>query len=306
MSPKYTLPSPALALPHTPFPALPTRSVKHLDPVVGDETPEDLKEEREAAGVATAEETPSVWVFAFGSNMKKSVLEGRRMIKPAESVPAVAPDYMLTFQQPGLPYREPGFATVEPLRDGARPCHGVAHLMTPTQWEYYKESEGATGLSDTGYAAVEVQLETYDGRKLTGYTLMTQPKSLQIFKGVEALPSQRYLDLLRTGAVEHGLEPDYVAYLNALQPYEPHGLGGKIGRFITGVIAYSMLFPAFAGMRLYRKVFGLHTVNRTGLMSRMNQWYLSFVFNFVWKVHDVVRPVLGCGLSAKPAAIKAD
>ncbi len=280
--------------------------VQHLDPIVGDETPEDLKQEREAAGVPTADETPSVWVFAFGSNMKKSVLEGRRMIKPVESVAAVLPTHMLTFQQPGLPYREPGFATVEPLRDGARPCHGVAHLMTPTQWEYYKESEGAVGLGDTGYAAVEVQLELYDGRKITGYTLMTQPKSLQIFKGRQALPSLRYLELLRTGAVEHGLHEDYVAYLNGMVPYVPHGPGGKIGRFITGVIAYGMLFPAFAGMRLYRKVFGLHTVKRTSLLSKMNHWYLSFVFNFVWVVHDVVRPLLGCGLSAKPAAVKAD
>lgn len=284
----------------------PAHRVHNLDPVVGDETPEDLKEEREAAGVATAEETASVWVFAFGSNMKKSVLEGRRMIKPAESVAAVLPDYMLTFQQPGLPYREPGFATIEPLREGARPCHGVAHLMTPTQWEYYKETEGAVGLGDTGYGVVEVELDTYDGRRLTGHTLMTQPKSLRTFGGLQAMPSLRYLELLRSGAVEHGLDPDYVAYLNSLQPYEPHGLGGKIGRVITGFIAYGMLLPAFGGMRLVRRVFGLRSVNRTGLLSKLNYWYLSFVFSFVWKVHDLVRPVLGCGLTAKPAAITAE
>ena len=33
----------------------------------------------------------TVWYFAFGSNMAKSVFSGRRMVKPAESCAAVLP-----------------------------------------------------------------------------------------------------------------------------------------------------------------------------------------------------------------------
>ena len=273
-----------------------------MDPVVGDETPDDLKTD----GVA---ETPSVWVFAFGSNMKKDVLEGRRMIKPAESVPAIVPGYMLTFNQPGLPYREPGFATIEPLDakyPGSRPVHGVAHLMTPTQWEYYKETEGASVQSDEGYGVLEVDLDAYDGRKLKAYTLMTQPKSLQSLRGFYALPSKRYIELLRTGAAEHNLDPEYQKYLNEMVYYEPKGVGGKLGSMVMGAVAFGLLFPAFGIMRFYRKFRGLHSVNKNGMVSKLYAKYFRFVFRFSWGIHWVLRPVLGCGITHGGAAIAAN
>ena len=227
--------------------------------------------------------------------MVKDVLEGRRLIKPAESVAAVLPNYMLTFNQPGLPYREPGFATIEPLESGGRPVHGVAHLMTPTEWEYYKESEGAAGQSDEGYGVIQVTLDAYDGRSLDAFTLSTQPKSLATLKGRTALPSKRYLNLLRKGAADHALKPEYQEYLNSLSHYEPIGVGGKIGNFLMGCWAFGLLFPSFALMRLYRKVMGLHTVNSTGLVSKFYARYIKFVFGATWTIERVLRPVLGCG-----------
>lgn len=90
---------------------------------------------------------------ADGSNINKKVFEGRRMIKPAESRPAVLPGWLLTFNQPGLPFSEPAFAAVE-LREGLvaaaagaptaangsgeprQPdAHGVAHRITQAQWQ---------------------------------------------------------------------------------------------------------------------------------------------------------------------------
>lgn len=293
-----------------------TLGVKHLDPVVGDETPEDIPKPEE--------EIASVWVFAFGSNMERSVLEVRRMIKPAESIAAMAPGYMLTFNQPGLPYREPGFATIEPIpnknangtsnggcnnkseksedeenQEEYRPVHGVAHLMTSTQWEYYKETEGAAGQSDKGYGVVEVEVKTYDGRKFLAFTLMTQPKTIATLKGRKALPSLRYLKLLRNGAAEHKLDAEYQNYLNELVHYEPHGLGGKIGAVLMAVVAFGLLFPAFGLMRFYRKVKGLHSVNKNGFVSKFYAGYFRFVFDLSWVIHELVRPVLGCGVTAK-------
>ncbi len=275
--------------------------MKHLDPIVGDETLEEEPQEKAC-----------IWVFAFGSNMDKGVLEVRRMIKPAESVAAVAPGYMLTFNQPGLPYREPGFATIEvlppPSNDNnhansgddtksCRPVHGVAHLMTPTQWEYYKETEGAAGQSDKGYGVVEVELEAYDGRKIKAFTLMTQPRTIATLKNRKALPSLRYLKLLRDGAAEHKLDPEYQNYLNELVPYETRGVGGKIGAVLMAAVAFGLLFPMFGFMRFYRKIKGLKSVNKNGVVSKFYAAYFRFVFDFSWFIHELVRPILGCGVT---------
>jgi hypothetical protein len=247
------------------------------------------------------------------------------MIKPAESIAAIAPGYMRTFNQPGLPYREPGFATIEPFpykntngsgiggsnnKSGKdeeeeeeevtyRPVHGVVHLMTSTQWEYYKETEGAAGQSDKGYGVVEVEVEAYDGRKFSAFTLMTQPKSIATLQGRKALPSLRYLKLLRNGAAEHKLDAEYQKYLSELVHYEPHGLGGKIGSVLMAVIAFGFLFPAFGLMRIYRKVKGLHSVNKSGIVSKFYAWYFRFVFDLSWVIHELVRPILGCGVGPK-------
>lgn len=86
----------------------------------------------------------AVFYFAFGSNINKKVFEGRRRIRPAESVPAVLPHWVLKFSQPGLPYSEPAFAAVEPApapsttSTSAASCglpdvHGVVHRITPSQ-----------------------------------------------------------------------------------------------------------------------------------------------------------------------------
>jgi hypothetical protein len=229
--------------------------------------------------------------------MKRSVLEGRRMIKPAESVPAVLGGWQLTFTQPGLPYREPGFASVEPIEDGAqaREVHGVAHRMTPAEWAYYMESEGAAGQSDQGYGVEEVTLQTYDGRDMQAYTLRTQPKTVARLKGRLALPSLRYISLLRDGAAEHGLAPDYCAYLNALQHYEPRSIGAKIGAVLTSFIAYGLLFPMFAAMRLYRKARGLQSIQPGGRLGRIQSSYFHLVFALAWGLHELVHPLLGSG-----------
>jgi hypothetical protein len=257
----------------------------HLDPVVGDAAPE----ESDAA---------NVWVFAFGSNMDKAVLEGRRMITPAESVAAKLPNYCLTFRQPGLPYREPGFATIEPLDEGESsllPVHGVAHRMTEPQWTYYKESEGAAGQSDDGYGVIEVDLEAYDGRKLRAFTLQTQPKTIARLKGRAALPSKRYLNILRTGARTHNLAPEYQAFLQSLRHYEASTLGSHIGALLMAIIAFGLLFPFFTLTRLYRKATGLKSVKTSSTFGRFQAIYFSFVFNLSWRIHEIMRPILGCG-----------
>ena len=169
-----------------------------------------------AAGTAPptppAGEEADIWYYAFGSNINKKVFEGRRMIKPAESSPAVLPGYRLCFNMPGMPYREPGFGSVEPIpaasagagQNGShggggssaangvgaarapasspweeQEVHGVAHRVTPTEWAYILETEGAAVRgSEYGYGVVDVEVVCYDGRRLPAFTLMAQPKTV--------------------------------------------------------------------------------------------------------------------------------
>lgn len=243
-----------------------------------------------------------MWCFAYGSNMNKAVLQGRRMIKPAESVAAICPGYKLSFQQPGLPYREPGFATVEPLGpEGGQVCHGVAHRITPTEWRYYLETEGAAGQSDHGYGVIDVTLEAYDGRTIQAKTLQTQAKSIAWLRGVTAMPSERYLTLLRKGAEEHNLHSSYKEFLAQLKPYSPRGFGPRIGAFITSFIGYFLLFPIFGLTRLIRKVRGMHNVNPSSPLGRFQSTYFYYVFSLSWRLHDLLRPILGCGAATKTA-----
>ena len=60
--------------------------------------------------------------------MNEEILQGKRRVFPAEAVPAKLPGYRLVFDLPGLPYREPAFASVQP-QDDADPANGHAHLQ---------------------------------------------------------------------------------------------------------------------------------------------------------------------------------
>lgn len=139
--------------------------------------------------------------------MNKKVFSGRRMIKPAASLPAVLPGWQLTFSQPGLPYAEPGFAAVERQPavaaagatngdggSGAAPpqqaqqqqqrrpdVHGVLHRITPSQWAYVLETEGASkeDSDDGGYAVVTTTAVTYDGQEVQGVKTLTVPARIK-------------------------------------------------------------------------------------------------------------------------------
>ncbi|EPE04198.1 gliotoxin biosynthesis protein [Ophiostoma piceae UAMH 11346] len=61
----------------------------------------------------TTDTTPgngTVLYLAYGSNMAAKTFQGTRGIKPLSAVPVSAPTLRLTFDLPGLPYREPCFA----------------------------------------------------------------------------------------------------------------------------------------------------------------------------------------------------
>jgi hypothetical protein len=125
-----------------------------------------------AAARLKALEPGSVLYFAFGSNMDPDVFTGRRGIVPAASVPAVVRTHCLSFGMTGLPYTEPGFATIQQLcpentLDGLQPqqpcVHGVVHAISAADWVRVQASEGV-GSRSTGY-----QVRTARGGAIARY-----------------------------------------------------------------------------------------------------------------------------------------
>jgi hypothetical protein len=120
--------------------------------------------------MATQTHPPKIWYFAYGSNMKSSVMTGRG-IKPLDIKSVVAPKYYLTFDIFGVPYAEPSFASVAEFSDAivkkeknlylhlgltaipVPPVHGVAYLLSAQDYHRLVVTEGG------GVAYDEISLE---------------------------------------------------------------------------------------------------------------------------------------------------
>ncbi|KAI4168238.1 MAG: hypothetical protein LQ343_006566 [Gyalolechia ehrenbergii] len=93
-----------------------------------------------------------------------------------------------------------------------------------------------------------------------------------------AQPSRRYLDLLRTGAEEHGIPREYREYLDLLQPYTITTRGQRMGRFVLEMTWWPILSA----------VFGLNKVfcDKQGRSPRWLVGLLGSVFVGIWTSYD--------------------
>lgn len=151
-------------------------------------------------------------------------------------------------------------------------------------------------------------------------------------QGRDALPSLRYLTLIREGAEEFGLASEYRGWLAGLQHYQAATLRQRLGKLIFSGVAFGFIFPVWtgeravvfaqvpgplalrlcprrahgltvpcsapvcAGMALWRRVTGMKAASNDRA-SRLMGRYTATVFAAVHGLHEVVRPVLGCGVS---------
>lgn len=139
-----------------------------------------------------------VWYFAYGSNMRSSVMLNRGL-KPLAAEKVVVPSHVLTFDIFGLPYSEPAMASIATISDSnkkssSRPpaVHGIAYLLHHADYVSLVVSEGA------GVAYSEVELEAialtsggteeHARRRITVHTLIARYP----FRP-NAAPSLRYL-----------------------------------------------------------------------------------------------------------------
>ncbi|MFZ0680221.1 gamma-glutamylcyclotransferase family protein, partial [Candidatus Binatus sp.] len=136
-----------------------------------------------------------------GSNMNRSIFEGRRGMRPIQAQPALLENYRLRFNLaigPG----ERGVANLE-SQAGAR-TWGVLYLISVEQSEHLDRTEG---VPRGAYRRIPVSAIVDGSRQITGFTYQSDRISLG------RKPSSRYIALLMEGAVQHGLPPGYLRYL---------------------------------------------------------------------------------------------
>ncbi|MEQ8559381.1 MAG: gamma-glutamylcyclotransferase family protein [Henriciella sp.] len=139
--------------------------------------------------------------FAYGSNLKTEQLEKR--VGPVEPVAlARLDDYKLVFNRRGS-YRPGGVASIKPYK--ASTVYGVVFKLGEEAFSKLDEIE-----DPAAYERVPLTVTTEDGKPLRCQTYVAFPQGY-------FPPSPAYLDIIREGAREHGLPPDYVRALGRRQ-----------------------------------------------------------------------------------------
>jgi len=141
--------------------------------------------------------------FAIGSMMNKTSLT-MRDLKPTKSRPACLKDFELIF---GMNY---GMAAAR--RSPGQEIHGVLHRITAEELVKLDKIE-------TWYVREKVKVVTYEGEMskdtedAQAYVYVFNPelvaKDPDLFK--EHPPKERYMEILKEGAKEYGVDKDYVS-----------------------------------------------------------------------------------------------
>jgi hypothetical protein len=146
---------------------------------------------------------PTLWYFAYGSNLDPGTFLGRRRMRPLETRVALLEHFELRFDLPVGP-GERGVANVAP-RVGEH-VWGALYRLTHPEADRLDLTEGVTR---DFYRRVDVNARALDGARIGAFTYHSG-------RGVEGRkPSRRYLRLLLTGARHHGLPAHYVERLLA-------------------------------------------------------------------------------------------
>jgi hypothetical protein len=126
----------------------------------------------------------AIWYFAYGSNLRSSVMKSRGII-PLEAQPVVVASHVLCFDIFGIPYAEPAFASLTAVPsdlaagDGEGqaipPVHGVAYLLTPDDYRRLVLSEGAgVGYNEISVRAKLLSTEHGQEKEIMAYTLQAK------------------------------------------------------------------------------------------------------------------------------------
>ncbi|KAL8857685.1 MAG: hypothetical protein Q9178_005720 [Gyalolechia marmorata] len=252
-------------------PVLPPISEERLRSSLWEQTPPGEEPPDDDALKDASSKHKTYLYLAYGSNLASSTFRGVRGIRPLAALNVVVPSLILTFDLPGLPYIEPCFANTA-YKSSAQPPSsaekapllprysnpywpkglvGVVYEVTPTDYAHIIATEGG-GASyhdvlvkchplPPAYSTVPAHPDTPPFKAHTLYSPLAPTGTpserkdggrLQRPDPEYAQPSRRYIDLIITGAAEHGLPTEYREYLSKLQPYTITTRGQQIGKFI--------------------------------------------------------------------------
>ncbi|KAL3484360.1 hypothetical protein BJX62DRAFT_230304 [Aspergillus germanicus] len=240
----------------------------------------------------------AIWYFAYGSNIRSSVMKGRG-ITSLEAQPVVVPSHVLCFDIFGIPYAEPAFASITaappdlPAQAQAiPPVHGVAYLLTPDDYRRLVLSEGAgVGYNEISVRAKLLSLKPDQEEEIIAFTLQAKYPWRP-----NRAPSARYMGLIIDGANEFSLPDSYKRYLESLPVY------GPLRTYRSQVGAWSFLIVWRRAIRLLARLTNIST-NEKGHCPRWLGSVIVGVYRCMWAWHDHVHSVMwtrGDGLSFGP------
>ena len=146
---------------------------------------------------------PTLWYFAYGSNLDPGTFLGRRRMQPLATRVARLDEFELRFDLPVGP-GERGVASVGPCAGGC--VWGVAYQLTIADADRLDRTEG---VPHGAYTRAVIEPRTGAGETLRAFTYVSS-------RGREGRkPSRRYMGLLLAGARHHGLPDEWIARLRA-------------------------------------------------------------------------------------------
>lgn len=150
--------------------------------------------------------------FAYGSNMKYSILEKRAASIIQCEGAGLLNNHRLVFNVRGIPFLEPAFASVIPsLGDDV---HGVLYKLSIPSYLRLLRSEGVPIVYFL--QSVDVKLYKQSNMTINAWTLRSVAGPFQIAPNVNLLPSKAYLKLMIEGAKDAGIDDVYNKYLEEL------------------------------------------------------------------------------------------
>jgi hypothetical protein len=146
--------------------------------------------------------------FAYGSNMDGSTLRGRRGVEWSRAAPALARGWRLALDKPSLLGTAGAMARIAP--DPSSEVWGVLYEIATSDYEHIEFTEGVLIEHYRRSPIVVAPTHSWDLPEVDALTLTSEKNDASL------RPSVRYLDLLITGAAEHGLPATWIESLRAI------------------------------------------------------------------------------------------
>jgi hypothetical protein len=179
--------------------------------------------------MADSDGSGTVWYFAYGSNLETATLCGRREVEVLRAVPVRAPGWRLVFDKPTL--IDTGHSVANIVAESAAEALGVVYAVTEPNLAHVELTEG---VPFGNYRRVSVFVEPLTAGALPG---PTRALSLSSDRRTPALrPSDRYMNIVITGAIEHGLPPEHVAFLRGVPSQEESAEAKRIRPLIDAAL----------------------------------------------------------------------